>query len=349
MGHSNEPRPIGRRTGFTLVELLVVIAIIGTLVGLLLPAVQAARESARRTTCANKVKQLALAVINCAETDRRFPASGNWSYNGVNRDSGSFDSTSAGPDKTWNVDILPFVEFAELHAQLDLTKNIYSSATSATKPVSNRALLEFKEMPFQSCPSNPYALGCRRRNQAGQTHTGFYPYQFSGVSGGYPNWAVGCYGVCAGPNGVGNNARLDCSGFGTWCLPANNTAHLFETADRNPGMFGAQAPYRCRTSDVTDGLSKTLMICERNGDLMHHGGVWSSRKQGVPTGARINSPKMTFDTWNDDNNSGAASYHSGGATFAFGDGSVKFLADTIDFQTYNYLGGRSDGQTANAD
>lgn len=337
--------------GFTLVELLVVVAIIGTLVGMLLPAVQQARESARRTTCGNKVKQIGLALLNYADANKRLPAAGNFSYNGLNRDNGSFDSTAAGPDKTFNVDILPFIEYIDLYQRLDLTKNIYDGTTSTKKPVSNRDLLEFVEMPFQSCPSNPYALGCKRRNQGGQSHTGFYPYNFGGVGSGYPNWAVGCYGVGAGPISVSSGSPsvlLDCSAFSTFCL-GDKTAFLYETADKNPGMFGLQAPFRCKLGDVTDGLSKTIMVAEKCGDLMHHGGVWSSRKQGVTTGLRINSPKIDYTSWNSDNNGGAASYHGGGATFCFGDGAVKFMLDGIDFQTYNYLGNRSDGQNASGE
>lgn len=320
------------------------IAIIGLLVGLLLPAVQAARESARRSSCVNKLKQLGLALHNHADAKQSLPGAGTWSYGGTSRDQPGFDNTAAGPDKTWNVDILPYIEYQDLASQLDPTKNVSDNTTSATRPVSNRTLLEFRELPFQACPSNPFAIGCKRRNQAGQSHTGFHPYNSPG--GAYPNWAVACYGVCAGPNGVGNFAKLDCASFNSYCLPASNNTYLSHTGGSNPGMFGIQTPFRCRFREVGDGLSKTIMLCEKMGELMHHGGAWSSRKQGVPTGARINSPRMTFDTWNDDNNSGAASHHPGGATFCFGDGAVRFLGDTIDFQTYNALGGRNDGISA---
>lgn len=336
--------------GFTLVELLVVVAIIGVLIGLLLPAVQAAREAGRRSACSNKVKQLGMAIHNYLDGIGTFPSVGNWSYGGRDSDQSGYDWASAGQLKTWNVDILPFIEQLDLFSQYDPSRSVGNNIAGAGRSISNRDLFEFREIPFQACPSNPYAIGCKRRNQAGQTHSGFAPYNAAG--GGYPNWAVSCYGLCAGPQSIANQKKMDCSSWNSYCLPsyANEAQFKWHTGDKNPGMFGLQSPFQCKPHEVTDGLSKTLMVCERNGDLLHHGGVWSPVKQGIPTGARINSPLMTFDTWNDHGgNSGAGSYHRGGATFCFGDGSVRFLADTIDFQTYNWLGGRNDGQVASAD
>lgn len=335
---------MNKRTAFTLIELLTTIAIIGLLVGLLLPAVQAARESGRRTVCANKVKQLGLAVHTYEATTRTLPPVGNWSYNGIERGTTGFDAAAAGPERTWNAEILPYIEMQSLNARLDPTKDLASNSTSAAYPTSNRALLEFQEMPFQACPSNPYALGCRRRNQDGQPHTGFHPWT---ASPAYPNWAVSCYAVCAGPTTMGSDFKMDCPSWDSYCLPpyASRWQYRSQLASANPGMFGLEAPFRCQPGHVRDGLSNTLMICERNGELTHHGGVWSGRKQGVPTGLRINSPLITFDTWNDfEDNSGASSHHAGGATFCFGDGAVRFLSDAIDFDVYNLLGRRNDGK-----
>ena len=342
-GRSHATRQ-GRSLGFTLVELLVVIAIIGLLVALLVPAVQAARETARRTACGNKIRQLGIALLLHVDVKRRFPAAGNWSYDGLDRDNPSFDNAAAGPDKTWNVDILPFVEWQDLHAKLDLVRNVADKTTSATRPRSNRGLLEFLEVPFQACPSNPYALGCRRRNQGGVSHTGFHPYN---ASPAYPNWAVGCYAVCSGPTTVGGSFKMDCPSWNSYCLPsyANLNQFKFQAAEKNPGIFGVQAPFRCRPAEVADGLSKTLLLCERRGEMTHHGGVWSSRKQGVTTALRINSPLMTFDTWDDfEDNSGASSHHPGGAMFCFGDGATRFLDEAVDFDVYNFLGRRNDGR-----
>lgn len=339
----NAPR---HRRGYTLVELLVVIAIIGLLVALLVPGIQSAREAARRTACGNKLRQLGLAALQYAESTRALPPVGNWSYGGFDRDEPEFDRAAAGPERTWMFEILPYIEQQSLHQRIDPTKDLANGTTSAAYPVSNRALLEFRELDIQACPSNPYAQGCRRRNQAGAPHTGFHPYT---ANPPYPNWAVSSYAACAGPTTMGSDFKMDCPAWNSVCLPSYANRHQFRShlASANPGMFGMQAPFRCQPAHVTDGLSNTLMLCERNGELTHHGGVWSGRKQGVPTGLRINSPLMTFDTWNDfEDNSGASSHHAGGATFCFGDGAVRFLNDAIDFDLYNLLGRRNDGKIA---
>jgi len=107
MSRTNHPLPAGsHRHGFTLIELLVVIAIIGVLVGLLLPAVQQAREAARRTACTNKLKQLALAVLNHENTYKEFPAATHSSRIKQLTNSATF-AYRVGP----MVSLLPFVEY----------------------------------------------------------------------------------------------------------------------------------------------------------------------------------------------------------------------------------------------
>ncbi len=106
-----------RRSAFTLVELLVVIAIIGILIGLLLPAINAAREAGRRTQCMNNVKQLSLTCIAYSDPQGRFPS-------GMTTPRGEEPSTTNLFGPNWVIQILPFTEYGALYKQFDLTKNI---------------------------------------------------------------------------------------------------------------------------------------------------------------------------------------------------------------------------------
>ena len=128
------------RAGFTLVELLVVIAIIGVLVALLLPAVQAARESARRMSCANNLKQIALALHNHEGVYRQLP----------------FSRRDALPQRSWAPDTLPFLEQSNLVSgtAYDLHENWWRSTTYAGAPIPNSSTVQLQLSIF-SCPSTP--------------------------------------------------------------------------------------------------------------------------------------------------------------------------------------------------
>ena len=130
------------RRGFTLVELLVVIAIIGTLVGLLLPAVQAARESARATQCRNNMKQIGLALQNFHDARQSFPYGGRLP---VNMGQGNWN---------WRVDILPFMEEAALYTSLSLTP---TSVWRSNSGVTGTRLYTATVAGFQ-CPSSQFPV-----------------------------------------------------------------------------------------------------------------------------------------------------------------------------------------------
>ncbi len=149
--------PLRIRQAFTLVELLVVIAIIGILVGLLLPAVQQAREAARRMQCSNNVKQTALACHNYESTFKTFPAGGIVTYtaaalNGLN----SSNFCSRGSDRTqapWSVLILPYLEESNLYNQFDFTR-LFTGSSNVPGQAPNTTLF-FVNMKKYQCPSDP--------------------------------------------------------------------------------------------------------------------------------------------------------------------------------------------------
>jgi len=304
-------------TGFTLVELLVVIAIIGTLVGLLLPAVQAAREAARRSTCTNNVKQLALGFQVYHDANNILPSAEN-------------KYTAAGywqvPFKTWAVDLMPFIEMADAYSKFDPAIGLRTSDASKA--------LDKVVYPTARCPSNPYAAS-------------FKPKVSSRYADG--NWPGGntqtsCYSVCTGPaqdNGCGLESPC---GASVGCESCSGNRWLNSLAE-SPGMFKPNMFFQCRLKNVTDGLSKTIMLSERRGELNSYGGgVFSSDVQGVCTWLRINSSYINENSDTDASNRGASSNHPGGATFAMADGAVVFLENDTDYIVYNRLGNRADGK-----
>jgi len=320
------------RRGFTLPELLVVIAIIAVLVGLLLPAVQSARESGRRTHCQNNLKQLGLGMHAHHDARGKLPFAANYTnnllVNGTN-------TTYVTASRTWTVDILAYIEQLPLRNQIDTSRGIYDTIVSAGYGLSNLDVITGRRLGFQECPSNPSAGSLSVLDGSG-----FHVYATSA------KLAALTYGVCNGPQKV-DGVLADCyAGSNSFCSQGDWN---YVDADMNPGMFGSRNPYQCRFKDVTDGLSKTIMLCETRGELNRFRAVWMYNFQGVPTGLRINSSQINYKDCTESSyrtNTGAASCHAGGAFFCMGDGSVTLLSDTIDYTAYNALGGRADGVTA---
>lgn len=329
-----------RRHGFTLIELLVVIAIIAILIALLLPAVQQAREAARRTECRNKLKQLGLALHNYHDVHQRFPYSGCGPY------SGEVFLTPIGTEHTWNELIMPQIDLATIYNQINFSINNGSGT--------NFSLLNNMSYPFQSCPSNPYSSG--RVCSDGRKFVNVT----SGVTSSVDEiWETSpmSYAPCAGPTQIeafspGDPTPKDCSdqlGPGVYGYCAASTSSQYPGGNRAkvPGIFGMNGSVASRIADVTDGTSNTLLLAERKGELERSMGIFSSGYfTAVPTGLKINSkyivPRDAQTSYL--KNCGASSYHTGGANFLMADGAVRFLSDSLDFRTYNYLGGKSDGQ-----
>jgi len=313
--------------GFTLVELLVVIAIIGILVALLLPAVQAAREAARRMSCGNNLKQMGLACQNYHDIHGKFPS------NGVN------DWTNA--TGSVFVKMLPFIEQGplwDLIPQGPNTGNIEGARDASGK------YLAWYSIPAYNCPSANYSkyIGTPQQSQA------LGNYGFSEGNEYFPSNG-GCTLPNAGPQGQGNLFGTGASGHGN----DNNGAII-------SGIFARNA-WSASLAEVTDGTSTTIIIGEvlpQKSD--HWGGGWfnSNSFTWTATTGPINypingynekpvvaSPGPCNQPYNWTTSNAFRSRHPGGAQFVFCDGSVHFLSQTIDYRNYQRLGCRRDNET----
>ncbi|MGL4462437.1 MAG: DUF1559 domain-containing protein [Planctomycetia bacterium] len=318
---------IRSRKGFTLIELLVVIAIIGVLIALLLPAIQQAREAARRSACSNNLKQIGLALVNYADTHKVLPYSSSYNTPIVN-------------NHTWCELVMPFVDQQAFYDQInfDLDKN----DDTGTWGTSNRQLILNRQFAFVQCPSNTFSdkLTTRATNppvnfsdQDGRTQGLYYPLNAGSINPDNLN-PPDC--PCT------TTANCYCQREQTNVTASWGQAYLYPLP---VGPFN-RGVTRTQMRDMTDGISKTIFAGERNAEGLHWGGAFSANFPIYFTAQRINSPNRTnnpFDYWL---NGGASSEHVGGANFLFGDGVVSFLSDAIDHRVYCALSDRADGVIA---
>lgn len=308
--------------GFTLVELLVVIAIIGILVALLLPAIQAAREAARRTQCTNKLKQIGLAILNYESARKELPLSYTPNYTGQIFRGACPGIPTQGrannnrPHHFILTFILPYLENQALYDRIDIeTQNWNSTVQSATTKLVNNDVVKV-DIPDFLCPS--------AESRPGAYTTDYYTMA---------------------------NIRSD--GTGGYCKLVEDIglARTKRPADR---LLGLLQDTPTSLKKCTDGLSKTFMFFESAGRPNNYG----RGGRPIPNATNVVNGVMTKDwQWADDsvyavwgnsqdtncpltvvmncnNYQGLYSFHTNGGNELFGDGSVAFVNEDVDLDTF---------------
>jgi prepilin-type N-terminal cleavage/methylation domain-containing protein/prepilin-type processing-associated H-X9-DG protein len=334
-GMNRSPKKSSRLlAAFTLVELLVVITIIGILIALLLPAVQTAREVARRMQCTNNLKQLALALHGYHATHSVFP------YGGPGDESpmGAF---------TWRTFILPFMEQQGLYDDIKtkVVPDFTSSPTAAWKTGFQSTAIRHTVLNAYGCPTDPLAGQLQISNPVGWSPNSNSASDSELVS-------VTNYFGNAGPVSIGQHLPSPSCGLcpSQSVCPCYQDGVWFAKTGAVRGIF-ADRPICCRIADISDGTSQTLLVWEQILPPNPSGsgvafGFFAQIMEPTPFGSTVwgvNNPLPADLSWQY-YIAGISGHHSGGANAAMADGSITFLSQTINLMVLGQLGSRAEGE-----
>lgn len=311
---------------FTLIELLVVIAIIAILIALLLPAVQQAREAARRSSCKNNIRQLGLALHNYHDVFSTFPIGAQF-HNSL---------WCCGPN--WRVSILPYLEQSPVYNQINWgaapsfgAQTNYTEFSGGAEVFSGLVVTVFECPSSPIDPANPDVIN---NTLKGQTH------DYVGISGSTPDpggrttvcgntdyGGISCSNGILGPHY--NTPIRDCTDGTSNVIIVAEQSGLTNLQDKRNNYYGGWT-----------GLAGGPVGARGKPPAMQH---WGSGTTAIRYSINTNTLASGNDnTW--DFNTTLSSFHTGGIQVTMADGSARFISENIDFNTLLKLGSMNDGQ-----
>jgi prepilin-type N-terminal cleavage/methylation domain-containing protein len=356
------PSRFSRRAGFTLVELLVVIAIIGILVGLLLPAVQVARESGRQLSCQNTLKNLSLGVLNFESANKHLPHGAiEWSAGYQRQAIWPSAPNTRNSGWTWLYFVLPYMESIELFERGAVQPT--ETAEPLGSPEKGRRLENFGA-PWMRCPSDS------------STDYIKHGWQASKITKSISN-----YSACAGPKLTNGNTDGACEpnlprslftpNVATWSSGSGTSSSSTTDPNQQRGMFmyvgqaggtnstavsNNESKMRRMLKHVIDGTSKTIMLGEiyaldriRQDDanaFVAWGNFPTSTMMPINMKDADYPAGCSPGNWS--TGLGFKSKHVNGANFSFGDGTVRFMNENLNNQVFQLLGHPADGKNVSA-